>query len=138
MFGSPIPGVLEPDEPEEGSRSHQAGVRFGAVFGTLVAQLYYARPFPAPADDEIDPALREELATWCGGFPAPLPLGVAQVFLSCWVRIYGLVCMEVFGHLKFALTDATPIFEAELRDLAHLLGAPDQYRPPAAATAPGR
>ena len=26
-----------------------------------------------------------------------------SVFLSCWIRLYGMVCMEVFGHLRFAL-----------------------------------
>jgi hypothetical protein len=30
--------------------------------------------------------------------------------------------MEVFGHLRFALTDAEPMFEVELRDLARKLG----------------
>jgi AcrR family transcriptional regulator len=136
LFGSPIEGVSAADQPEPAeSRLHQAGTRFGAVFGALIAQLYLTRPFPAPADDEIDPVLREELRTWCDGLPVPLPLGVAQVFMSCWIRIYGLVCMEVFGHLKFALTDAAPIFETELRDLARLLGAEDQYRPPTVTTA---
>jgi hypothetical protein len=41
-----------------------------------------------------------------------------SVFLSCWIRLYGMVAMEVFGHLTFALTDAEPLFEVELRDLA--------------------
>jgi hypothetical protein len=35
--------------------------------------------------------------------------------------------MEIFGHLKFALDDAGPMFEAELRDLAEVLGIADQY-----------
>jgi hypothetical protein len=56
---------------------------------------------------------------------------VAQVFMSCWIRIYGLVCMEVFGHLRFALTDAEPMFETELRDLSRVLGILEEYRPPA-------
>jgi hypothetical protein len=50
---------------------------------------------------------------------------VLSVFLSCWIRIYGTVCMEVFGHLRFALHDAEPLFEAELADLACLLGIAD-------------
>ena len=60
----------------------------------------------------------------------PLPLGVMYVFLSCWIRLYGMVCMEVFGHLRFALDDAQPMFEAELRALGEVLGVADQYRPP--------
>jgi AcrR family transcriptional regulator len=137
MFGSPVPGVFEEGPEHEQSRRHQAGLRFGAVFGTLIAQLYQTQPFPAPADEEIDPVLRQQLATWCAGFPFPLPLGVAQTFMSCWIRVYGLVCMEVFGHLDFALTDAEPMFEAELRDLGRLLNLADQYRPPARRPASG-
>ena len=50
-----------------------------------------------------------------------------QVFLSCWIRLYGLVCMEIFGHLKFAVADAGPMFEAELHSLAEVLGVADAY-----------
>ena len=55
-----------------------------------------------------------------------------QVFLSCWIRLYGMVCMEVFGHLQFALHDAEPMFEAELRDLAGCSAWRTDYRPPSA------
>ncbi len=60
-----------------------------------------------------------------------MPLGVTYVFLHCWMRLYGMVAMEIFGHLRFALDDAEPMFEAELRELGRLLGVADQYRPPA-------
>ena len=46
---------------------------------------------------------------------SPLPPGAVKVFLECWVRLYGLVCMEVFGHLKFAVDDAEPMFDRRLR-----------------------
>jgi hypothetical protein len=42
-----------------------------------------------------------------------------------------MVAMEVFGHLRFAVADAEPVFEVELRDLAGTLGVGDAYRPPA-------
>ncbi|MDP9427775.1 MAG: WHG domain-containing protein [Actinomycetota bacterium] len=51
--------------------------------------------------------------------------------LSCWIRLYGMVCLEVFGHLRFALADAAPMFEAEMRAIAEQLGIPEEYaRPP--------
>ena len=53
-----------------------------------------------------------------------------SVFLSCWIRLYGMVCMEVFGHLRFALDDAEPMFEAELQALGR---APRRGRPVPAA-----
>lgn len=138
LFGSPIPGVVvDGSDPEHlVSPAHEAGMRFGRTFGELVARIYLDRPFPVPADADIDPALHAQLREWTRAFPVPLPVGVAQVFLSCWIRLYGMVSMEVFGHLKFALTDAGAMFEAELRDLARKLGVADSFRPP--ATAAGR
>jgi AcrR family transcriptional regulator len=110
--------------------AHEAGHRFGQVFGALVARIYLERGFPIPRDDEIEPALQEQLKAWCDTLPVPLPLGVMHVFLSCWIRLYGMVCMEVFGHLRFALDDPEPMFEAELRGLAGILGAAEEYLPP--------
>jgi AcrR family transcriptional regulator len=129
LFGSAGDGVV----PGHGEPGHEEGpaelaaARFGTVFAVLVAQIYAERGFPIPADDEIEPPLQEQLRAWCLKFPVPLPLGVMQVFLSCWIRLYGLVCMEVFGHLKFAVDDAGPMFEAELHGLANVLGVADAY-----------
>jgi AcrR family transcriptional regulator len=103
-----------------------AAARFGGVFAELVAQIYLTRPFPVPDESAIPPVLREQLEQWSAHFPVRLPVGVLSVFLSCWIRIYGLVCMEVFGHLRFALHDAAPLFEAELADLSRLLGIADE------------
>jgi len=108
-----------------------AAIRFGAVFGQLVVQVWLERQFPVPAEEDIDPTLREQLHEWVHDFPLEFPLGVARVFLTCWIRLYGLVCMEVFGHLKFALHDAEPLFEDELRRLAELLRIADAYTAPA-------
>ena len=133
LFGTPPPGPAAPGDAGHGqTRAHAAGVRFGQVFGELVAQVYLTRPFPVPAEEDLDPALRRQLAHWGESFPVRLPLGVMQVFLSCWIRLYGSVTMEIFGHLKFAVDDAEPIFEAELADAARLLGF-DEPPPPTAA-----
>jgi AcrR family transcriptional regulator len=119
LFGSPIPGI---DAHSDDSPAGLASERFGQVFGDLVARIYLAGPFPVPAEDEMDPELRRQLRDWCSALPVELPVGAGQVFLSCWIRLYGMVAMEVFGHLQFALPDAEPLFEAELRDLAVKLG----------------
>ena len=131
LFGSAGERVLPDDFRDDCERpAQEAAARFGGVFAALVARVYLEQGFPVPADDELDPALQEQLTTWCAKLPVPLPLGVMSVFLSCWIRLYGMVCMEVFGHLRFALDDAGPMFEAELRSLAEILGVADAYRPP--------
>jgi AcrR family transcriptional regulator len=130
LFGSPI-GDPGPGDAGTKGPAHEASMRFALLFGELVARLWERRPFPARADGEIDAGLADQLRGWSEDLPLGLPLGVLQVFLSCWIRLYGAVCMEAFGHLRFAVEDAGAIFEAELRSLAGLLGAEDLYRPPA-------
>jgi hypothetical protein len=44
------------------------------------------------------------------------------VVLKCWIRLYGLVCMELLNQLDFAYTDLEPVFEECLRELSPLLG----------------
>ncbi len=130
LFGSPAESVGIPAHGEGRGPAQEAAHRFGGIFGALVAQMYLENGFPIPADEDIAPEFAEQLRTWCDTLPVPLPLGVMYVFLSCWIRLYGMVCMEVFGHLRFALADAEPMFEAQLRELAGLLGLPEGYAPP--------
>ena len=133
LFGSAGQDVLPDDAHDYGERPSQvAGARFGGVFVVLVAHIYLEQGFPVPDEAEIDPGLKVQLTEWCATLPVALPLGVMHVFLSCWIRLYGMVCMEVFGHLRFALNDAEPMFEAELRALGDTLGIAEEYRPPAA------
>ncbi len=51
-----------------------------------------------------------------------------QVFLTCWVRLYGLPVMEALDQLAFAYTDPEPLFEARLEDISAMLGV--DYRRP--------
>lgn len=51
-----------------------------------------------------------------------LSVGTAYVMLRFWVRLYGQVALEVFGQLPFPVTDAEPIFESMLADLAGEVG----------------
>lgn len=51
-----------------------------------------------------------------------LRLEAAHVFLSCWIRLYGLLCMEVLHQLDFAYSDLEPVSEECLRDLSAMIG----------------
>jgi AcrR family transcriptional regulator len=120
IFGSPVPTSVH--EHDLDTEPHVAGERFAGVFVGIFAEIWAVRPFPIAAPDELDPDLRRQLDDYLGRLGADLPVGAAQVFLSCWVRLYGLVTLEVFGHLHFALTDVGPMFEAELARAAADLG----------------
>jgi AcrR family transcriptional regulator len=125
VFGSPVPGF---SAPEEGS-TEEAARRFCGVFLALFVELWQRQPFPVRAEAEIDPGLRSALKAWVP-VELDLPAGMLELFLRCWMRLYGAVTMEGFGQLAFALEDAEPLFELELADLGEMLGVGDAYSPP--------
>jgi AcrR family transcriptional regulator len=127
LFGTPLAGVnIERDEI-----TAEGGAQFGNTFFALILELWRKHPFAVPADQEIAPGLLEQLARYrdgLGELGEGLPLGLLLIFLRCWTRLYGIVGLEVFGHLGFALDDAEPMFEIMLAETAPLLGL--TYPPP--------
>ncbi len=121
IFGSPMPG-LEVVHELERDPTVDCGYQFGQLFLDLFGDLYRRRPFPIPADDDIQPSLRSQLARYREMVGSDLPLGALQTFLRCWVLLYGTVSLEAFGHMRFALDDPSPMFELMLADLAPMIG----------------
>ncbi|MEV4806244.1 TetR/AcrR family transcriptional regulator [Nonomuraea sp. NPDC049421] len=117
IFASP---VAPPDRRPDSVR-YEAAVRFEQVFLDLVVELWQTRPFPVPDPAGLPASLREQLSAYSATIEGRLPLEAAHVFLSCWIRLYGLLCMEVLHQLDFAFTDAAPLYEECLRDLSTAL-----------------
>ncbi|GIJ45838.1 TetR family transcriptional regulator [Virgisporangium aliadipatigenens] len=111
--------------PEDGP-SHEAGMRFAAVFLNEFIALWQRQRFPIA--EHVSEELRVQLQPFLDQFGVPLPVGALQVFLSAWIRLYGAVALEIFGHLHFGIADVTPVFEAELADVAARLGV--EYQAP--------
>jgi len=120
VFGSKLPGIeielLHTDHGDE------CGLKFGQVFLELFGDLFRRKPFPIPADAEIAPAMRSQLARYRDIVASDLPLGALQTFLRCWVLLYGSVGLEISGQLRFALDDAAPMFDLVVADLARMVG----------------
>jgi AcrR family transcriptional regulator len=121
IFGSPLPGMEVLHEMHR-DPTIDCGFQFGQVFLDLFGDLYRRRPFGIPADEEIQPSLREQLARYRDLVQSDLPLGALQTFLRCWVLLYGTVSLEAFGHMQFALDDPAPMFELMLSNLAPMIG----------------
>jgi AcrR family transcriptional regulator len=131
IFGVPLPGYAEISRNDIAEACAQ---EFAATFYGLFVELWQAVRFPVPGEDEIDPSLRAQLEEhYSQMHDAGLPAGAHLVFLRCWSLLYGAVAIEVFGHLNFALTDASPLFEYTLADLARMLGL--RYPPATRPTA---
>jgi AcrR family transcriptional regulator len=132
VFAKPLPAPEQRRRPRREPRSvsdyartthaacGDAGLTFGAVFTRIVAQAWARHPFPVTPLEQLDPSLRAQLTPLTEeineSLPADggLPIPAVAVLLSCWTRLYGLVAVEAFGHQRWALADAEPLFEAEL------------------------
>ncbi|TDB86030.1 TetR/AcrR family transcriptional regulator [Actinomadura sp. KC216] len=110
------------------SARNLAGRDFERVFQEEIATLWETAPFPVP--DDLPPAIREQLGAYIDKLGIKLPVEAVYVTTSCWIRLYGLLCMEVLNQLDYLYTDVEPIFEECLKDLAGLLGL--DYEPPPA------
>jgi AcrR family transcriptional regulator len=112
MFGNPVPGV---GIFEDGcANPDNAGARFGAPFLAAFSQAWERAPFPTPPADVISARLGPYLGPYTTQHGEGLPVEVIYAFLSAWTRLYGVVAMEVFGHLQWAMTEVEPLFEVEL------------------------
>lgn len=123
LFGAPIPGVGTSHSPDP---AEDRGHRFGQVWLELFIELA-AVASPTPRwRRPISRQLRAEINGYIDRIGQPVSVDLALLFLSCWERLYGAVCTEVFGHLHFALEDASALFEDQLDEAAERLGIPDR------------
>ncbi|MGW7681904.1 TetR/AcrR family transcriptional regulator [Kribbella sp. NPDC054772] len=119
LFGTAVPDPE--DDCHEETPGHQAAMRFGALFKELVAQVWHQKPFPHPAEEQLGTALVEQLTAESEHFHG-MPPGAIYLSLNYWTRLYGLICMEVFGQLHWVLPDAAAYFEAQLFEIGEALG----------------
>jgi AcrR family transcriptional regulator len=108
-----------------------ASARFGGVFAELFLQIWAQHPFPL--DEEVAPDLAESLTpywTWLvEERMSSIPMAAVVVFLEDWIRLYGTVAMETFGHLRWATSQGDAMFEQTLRSMAASVGALNCYSP---------
>ncbi len=128
VFGAPLPGV----DLNQNDVVDECGRKFSDTFLALYAELWLKKPFPVPGPEEIDPNLRSQLDRYLDGVgangrvlqvaAAAFPVGALLSFVYCWTRLYGMVSLEVFGHLNWVLDDGEPMFEIMLREILQVLG----------------
>lgn len=117
LFAQPLPtpGAVRPQL----AANHYLCI---AIFVSMFQQIWEQAPFPITPDNELPEQLRTQLQSWLDHAGQGLPLGLAKLYLDCWVRLYGLISLEIFGHLQFAVSDVEPLFEATLADIADRIG----------------
>lgn len=111
LFANPLTAKLK----QATSRTHAGGQAFGQAFGEVFVQLWQRGLIVLPRLEDIDPRLRGMLeASSTTGPDLPLPL--RYVFVRQWARLYGMVTLEAFGHLSWAMEDSLALFEEMLAD----------------------
>ncbi|HEY8374509.1 MAG TPA: TetR/AcrR family transcriptional regulator [Pseudonocardiaceae bacterium] len=129
--GKPNPGT--PDGGDPFGLGHAAHDQFAKVFLSVAIPLFCSGRMTVPADSEVPEVLHEDLAALRDLLIAALEgenvehigqltLGVCYLMLRCWARLYGYIALEVFGHLRFAVYNTEPLFEAMLAELAADVG----------------
>lgn len=104
-------------------------LRFAALFFELFLTMWHQQPFDVPSEAELPRAVCEQLVSFAGMHDVEVDPGALWVFARSWVRLYGVICMEVFGQIGFMFSDVEPYFEAELAAVASTVGV--RYVPPA-------
>lgn len=119
LFGAPVPGVLHQKKTEltEPLNGHS----FGMAWLSLMTELWQVRPEAFPPPGTADPRLVPELTAFRDVMGTELSIEGLQLYLACWMRLYGAICIEVFGHLCFAVDNAEPLFDDMLNDMARQL-----------------
>ncbi|NYH86386.1 AcrR family transcriptional regulator [Actinopolymorpha cephalotaxi] len=114
------------------------------VFEETMLRLWAARAFDVPADGTLPAALRTSLTGYrdevltraraAGIAVDSIPVAAISLLLQCWVRVYGLISLETFGHLAHIGGDPEPLFESVLEELTRFAGAAPTRTPGPEAT----
>jgi AcrR family transcriptional regulator len=127
LFGTPLPGL----DLKQIDVADQCGRKFTDTFLGLFLELWLERPFAVRSPEDIDPGLRSQLERYREAVGATtLPIGAILSFVYCWTRLYGMVSLEVFGHLSWILDDGEPMFELMLKEIMPVLGLDDPAEGP--------
>ena len=102
---------------------HAAATRFSQVFGKIFHDLYRQTdeergfPLPTPAVPSMSPELQVELVACAHTIGADVPVEFSYMFLTYWIRLYGVVAMEVHGQLP-VIEHPDLLFNAMLAEMA--------------------
>lgn len=102
---------------------------FGRIFLSVAGKVLITKRITPPPDDAVPLPMRADLEAFRAdllstiahsGVTVPqdiLSIGTAYMILQFWVRLYGQVALEVFGHFPMLISNTENFFEIMLADL---------------------
>jgi AcrR family transcriptional regulator len=103
----------------------------GHYMNDLLIDVWEKYGFDHPALDELDPAVAAAVADPV--FPVKLERipdddrGLLWVFVRAWAALYGVVTLEVFGHMDPRIIESGVLFRSMVREWIPRIGLGDDY-----------
>ncbi len=102
----------------------------GHYFHDLLLQMWDQNPFPHPELSELDPKVAEALEDPL----IPIDIekvpdghrGMIWVFIRAWAALYGVVTLEVFGHMDPRIIQSGAMFVSMVREWMPRLGLAEE------------
>lgn len=104
----------------------------GHLFTSQLRALWEERDYPVPALDELPAEIRAAVQDPL--IPAEVEglatedRGLLWVYMQGWTRLYGVVALEVFGHMDPRIIESGEMFVDVLSDFAPRIGLGDELR----------
>lgn len=103
----------------------------GHLFTDQMRAVWERTRFPIPTLDELPPAVREAVSDPL--IPAKVEdialadRGLVWAYMQGWTQLYGVVALEVFGHMDPRVIESGEMFVDTLRGYAPRLGLADDW-----------
>ncbi|MEU8845662.1 WHG domain-containing protein [Streptomyces sp. NPDC048564] len=126
-------GKPHPLAPSTAAGAADGVQKFAEFFGGIFVRLSQQRPFPVPAREELDDAFAAVHSPGGDGRPDLVGLlgkdglGLIWLFELSWAQLYGIVTLEVFGHIRPQLIKSGGLFTAVMREIGSRAGMADDW-----------
>ncbi|CAM3287170.1 TetR/AcrR family transcriptional regulator [Nocardioides dubius] len=98
----------------------------GHFMNGLLVRIFHERGIPHPALDELDPEVRaavlDPLIPIDASAIDEADRGVLWIFMRAWQTLYGVVTLEVFGHMDPRVIESAAMFTAAMHSQLPPLG----------------
>ncbi|MGH3428047.1 MAG: TetR/AcrR family transcriptional regulator, partial [Mycobacteriales bacterium] len=117
LFG--VPALNPPQAP---TTVDFGALRCAQAVLSIFEDLWKQRPYLVSAPDTVASTVSDQLTAYQATTASSLPIPALCTAISVWLRVLGLVSLEIFGHIPFARLDGAAFFEQQLAEIAFGLG----------------
>ena len=117
LYGSPVPGYVAPQE------TVIPVIRLNMVLVDILRDGVGAGVLTAADDEPLPPTVHADISAMLGEVDRTgIPPGVLTRGLAAWAALFGLVSLELWGHLVGLTTDYDGFFTYQLGQLNRMVG----------------